>query len=248
MVDSLQDFHSLTLHEFHVEFHQNLKNAKLELITEKESKKFSLTGKGGILTLPVKRIRTGESIPLGVIFHCNGKKYSWNNGELKTPGIYRRVTFGNDPLICNGDFADGKMENGKLFLADFGNKENLTLVTDGTAASGRNYLRGSGFIFQGLTGLRGPMQTYGIPRIFQGKLKITVQYRGEGNGGIRLTTSRFKVIGEKWEKIQSAGAWQKREYIFDCKGNEDSYLLLYIFCRGGKLDMDDINIQYSEQK
>ena len=222
----------------------SLKNAKLEIITEKGSRSFPLTGKGGILTLPVERIRTGESMKLGVIYHCDGKKYSWNGTELKAPGIFRRITFGNDPLICNGDFADGKMENGKLFLADFGNKEKLSIVTDGTAVSGKNFLRGSGFIFQSLTGLRGPMQTYGIPRIFRGKLKVTVQYRGEGNGGLRLTTSRFKVIGEKWERLLSPGAWQKKEYIFDCKGNKDPHLLLYIFCRGGKLDMDDINIQY----
>ncbi len=235
------------------EHHLYLKHAAagngafLEAFTEDGVRKIPVE-KAGVARIPIKRkAAEGESHDLGLVLSQDGRKSSWNGSALKVPGIYRKLIFGNNPILKNGNFAviDSKKE-GRI-PRHFGMRGKLEIQSDGTAASGNNFLRGSGFVFQYLTGLQGTMQTYGIPEHFRGVLRVRVQFRGEGKASVRLTSAKLGLIGEKSAEIASPGKWQDTEFLFDCAKSEEPLLLLYVFSHSPALDMDDIRVEKTVQ-
>ena len=202
--------------------------------------------KPGVLSIPLRRTAEGESCGIGLVLNRNGVRTGWNGPELNAPDVMRKVIFGNTPILRNGSFAVIDEKDGKKIPRHFGCKCDFRIVSDHTAASGKNFLRGRGFVHQYLNGLMGQVQTYGIPEVFQGKLRVRVKYRGEGKGMVRLATSALARIGEQHEVISSPGKWRDAEFLFDCSKNSAPLLLLYVFSMDDTLDMDDIRVERAD--
>ena len=222
------------------------RGAGLEVLKEDGSRSIHSVEKPGVLSIPLRRTAEGESCGIGLVLNRNGVRTGWNGPELNAPDVMRKVIFGNTPILRNGSFSviDGK--DGKKFPRHFGCKGDFRIVSDHTAASGKNFLRGRGFVHQYLNGLMGQVQTYGIPEVFQGKLRVRVKYRGEGKGMVRLATSALARIGEQHEVISSPGKWRDAEFLFDCSKNSAPLLLLYVFSMDDTLDMDDIRVERAD--
>ncbi len=217
------------------------KGAKLKVVTPKWEKAFKVEI-SGVLTLDLGRTATGESCDLGLILEQNNAQHGWNGDILTAPGIYRKVVFGHNPILKNANFATFDVKDGQKTPRHFGVKS-LQLISDGTAASGKNFLRGNGLVFQHLYGLRGHYQTYSDIPAYQNKLRIRAKVRGTGSAIIRLSTSKLAQIGQKTAPVNSPGKWQEITAEFDCAENTDNLLLLYVILTGGELDLDDIQIE-----
>jgi len=176
---------------------------------------------------------------------------SWSDGGPHGPRSWRQVSFGNHPIVKNGDFADwlqpdpktgpGAFTNG-LVPAEWHSKGTLARM-EGESASGRYFLRGNGFVFQYLVGLQGLVPTYGTPRIYQGKLRVSAKARGKGKVSFQIKEVNGDSGGNHAGEVDSPD-WRPIEWVYDARHNSTGLLLLYVFSNSAELDLDDIAVTY----
>ena len=222
------------------------RGAKLEFVTRDGVKGTVLDGPGEI-ALPLKRAVEGESIDLGVRLVRGKDVIGWNGPATEGPGLFRKVFF-KKAIVRNGDFADIEEKDGVPSPRSFSVKGPACVVTDGTASVGTNFLRvckGHAYLLQSIQGLSGVLQTYGIPKVFNGVLRIRMDVRGKGHVSCRLSESKLRTVAEMKERwtFDSLGKWTEFSVDLDCSSNGDSWTYAYVFLYGEPADFDNLRME-----
>ena len=222
------------------------RGAKLEFVTRDGVKGTVLDGPGEI-ALPLKRAVEGESIDLGVRLVRGKDVIGWNGPATEGPGLFRKVFF-KKAIVRNGDFADIEEKDGVPSPRSFSVKGPACVVTDGTASVGTNFLRickGNAYLLQSIQGLSGVVQTYGIPKVFNGVLRIRMDVRGKGHVSCRLSESKLRTVAEMKERwtFDSHGKWTEFSVDLDCSSNGDSWTYAYVFLYGEPADFDNLRME-----
>lgn len=222
------------------------RGAKLEFVTRDGVKSAVLDGPGEI-ALPLKRAVEGESIDLGVRLVRGKDVIGWNGPATEGPRFFRKVFF-KKAIVRNGDFADIEEKDGVPSPRSFSVKGPACVVTDGTASVGTNFLRickGNAYLLQSIQGLSGVVQTYGIPKVFNGVLRIRMDVRGKGHVSCRLSESKLRTVAEMKERwtFDSPGKWTEFSVDLDCSSNGDSWTYAYVFLYGEPADFDNLRME-----
>jgi len=217
----------------------------------------------GNLTIKLaKKPRVGAFMKVGVLRGNNRETSSWNHGETNAPAIFRRLYFGTGigipPILPNGDFENVKTLQGEnkeeskdvkwkdnRAPEDWYFRGNYEIVQDPSdAPSGRCFIRGQGFGFINVGGLNGPVHTYFGAQPFNGKLKISAQFRGKGF--VQMLFNNGKIADKFQQNIDTDGKWQEISWTADFKGSAATGTILYIYTQQNVTDMDDVKIEVVE--
>ncbi len=221
------------------------KGSALELIVE--GKKHLIdTEKEGMETIPLESVADGGVCRVAATLSRDGQKFQWNGGNnLNDSANTRLVSFGNLPLVVNGDFADvKKLERIYDVLSIAGP---LKIEPDPTARIGKNVLRingNSGLLMLGLENLYGYCQNYWKPETYKGKLAVRFYARGNATFSLRLRDSmgwQKQCFEHSESREVHSQEWTKLEWIFDGSVLKGKYLSFLMVC-SGKADIDDFQI------
>ena len=214
--------------------------AELEVTAAGGTERFNVE-EAGEKIFPYPGARTGGTLPVGILFRRDGKVSVWNGAENAPPEErLRLISFGAFPVFGNGSFEIVRERNGRRIPADFSGD---FAVIEGGAAAGRRFLRGR-HIAGALSGLSGHVQTYGIRKVFRGRLKFSVMARGTGNLSVRLSDhlvpkdtppAESRVFSEQ----VSSDTWKRIEWEMDCSKFKGVYPLMVLHFIGLDLDCLD---------
>jgi len=222
------------------------RDAKLEFVMRDGARRAVLDGPGEI-ELPLKRAVAGECVDLGVRLVRGKDVVGWNGPATDAPGLFRKVVF-KAPIVSNGDFADVETDKDGAFPRHFSHKGPASVVSNGVASVGTNFLRckGHDYLLQALGGLSGVNQAYGIPKIFNGVLRVRLDVRGKGSVGVRLADSKQNTVAETEKgkgSFDSPGKWSEFSVDLDCSAHREAFMYGYVFLYGEPADFDNLRME-----
>lgn len=221
------------------------KGAVLELIVEGKKQTVDVE-KAGMTSIPLESVSDGSACKIAATLVKEGKTYKWNGeSNLSNSANTRLVSFGNLPLVVNGDFADAKKLERVYDALSFAGP--LKIEPDSTAKVGKNVLRvngNNGLLMAGLENLYGYCQNYWKPETYKGKLAVRFYARGNGSFSLRFRDSlgwQKKCFEHNTARSVNSPEWTKIEWIFDGSVLQGKYLSFLMVC-SGKADIDDFQI------